>query len=327
VSIILNPDTYVITSQLGALSPDGRCKTFDQSANGYVKGEGIAALLLKPLHQAQLDGDSIYGVIKASAVNHGGKAQSLTAPNASAQSNLLINAYTQAGIDPNTITLIETHGTGTMLGDPVEVEGLKLAFSKLLGSSYKTAHIALSSVKTNIGHLEAASGIAGVIKVLLSMTHETIPSILHFQQLNPYIHLSDTPFFIANTNQAWKRLKTENGKDIPLRAGVSSFGFGGTNAHIVLEEGRPHQSAAQIHPAKPYYLFTLSAKQKSSLQQKIKDLQQWVSIHQNTLSLPSLSFTLNAGRAHFDYRCAMVVSSVGELTHALTALASQQNPA
>ncbi len=326
VSIILNPDTYVITSQLGALSPDGRCKTFDQSANGYVKGEGIAALLLKPLHQAQLDGDSIYGVIKASAVNHGGRAQSLTAPNASAQSDLLIKAYTQAGIDPKTLTLIETHGTGTMLGDPVEIEGLKLAFKTLLGSSYSTTRIALSSVKSNIGHLEAASGIAGVIKVLLSMAHETIPSILHFQQLNPYIHLANTPFYIANLKQPWQRLKTEQGHDIPLRAGVSSFGFGGTNAHIVLEEGRAHQSAKPLLSTKPYYLFTFSAKQKSSLQQKILDLQQWLSTHQNSVSLPSLSFTLNVGRAHFEYRCALVANSTTELLRALTMLAAQTTP-
>ncbi len=208
----------------------------------------------------------------------------------------------------------------------VEVEGLKLGFSQLLGKSYPNARIALSSVKSNIGHLEAASGIAGVIKVLLSMAHETIPSILHFQQLNPYIQLTDTPFYIADSNQAWKRLKTEQGEDIPLRAGVSSFGFGGTNAHIVIEEGLPHRTVEPTEPGKPYYLLTFSAKQKSSLQQKIIDFHHWISIHHHTVSLPSLSFTLNVGRAHFDYRCAIVVNSIGELIQALSVLTTQAIP-
>ncbi|PWY57586.1 beta-ketoacyl synthase [Legionella qingyii] len=326
VSLILSPDTLVVTSQLGALSADGRCKTFDKSANGYVKGEGVASLLLKPLKQAQEDGDHIYGIIKASAVNHGGKAQSLTAPNAKAQSELLIRAYTQANIDPNTVTYIETHGTGTALGDPVEIEGLKLAFSSLLASKAKQNSIALGSVKTNIGHLEPASGIAGIIKLLLAMTHETLPGILHFQELNPYINLTDTPFTIVKETRAWQRIKNEFGADIPLRAGISSFGFGGTNAHVVLEEGRPHQRLMENHQAKPYYLITLSAKQQESLHQKIVDLQQWLHKNKDTISLPSLSFTLNVGRAHFMYRCALVVNSVDALCHALNGLSNHETP-
>ncbi|MCW8444838.1 SDR family NAD(P)-dependent oxidoreductase [Fluoribacter gormanii] len=326
VSLILNPDTIVVTSQLGALSADGRCKTFDKNANGYVKGEGVASLLLKPLKHAQEDGDHIYGVIKASAVNHGGKAQSLTAPNAKAQSELLIRAYTQANIDPNTITYIETHGTGTALGDPVEIEGLKLAFSSLLASKTKQNSIALGSVKTNIGHLEPASGIAGIIKLLLAMTHETLPGILHFQELNPYINLTGTPFTIVKETQAWQRIKNEVGADIPLRAGVSSFGFGGTNAHIILEEGRPHQRLAENHQAKPYYLITFSAKQQESLYQKIVDLHQWLNKNKDTISLPSLSLTLNMGRAHFICRCALVVNSVDALCDALNMLSNHETP-
>ncbi|QMT59047.1 SDR family NAD(P)-dependent oxidoreductase [Legionella sp. PC997] len=326
VSLILSPDTIVVTGQLGALSSDGRCKTFDKSANGYVKGEGVASLLLKPLKQAQEAGDHIYGVIKASTVNHGGKAQSLTAPNAKAQSELLIRAYTQANFDPDTVSYIETHGTGTALGDPVEVEGLKLAFSSLRTSRTKQNWIGLGSVKTNIGHLEPASGIAGIIKLLLAMSHETLPGILHLQELNPYINLNDTPFTIIKETQAWKRIKNEAGVDIPLRAGISSFGFGGTNAHVVLEEGRPHQRIAENHQAKPYYLITLSAKQQQSLYQKIVDLHQWLNQNKDTISLPSLSFTLNVGRAHFMYRCGLVVSSVDALCHALNLLSNHEIP-
>ncbi|WP_454782670.1 SDR family NAD(P)-dependent oxidoreductase [Legionella sp. WA2022007384] len=326
VSLILSPDTIVVTGQLGALSADGRCKTFDKNANGYVKGEGVASLLLKPLKQAQEDGDHIYGVIKASTVNHGGKAQSLTAPNAKAQSELLIRAYTQADFEPDTVTYIETHGTGTALGDPVEIEGLKLAFSSLIATRTKQNSIGLGSVKTNIGHLEPASGIAGIIKLLLAMTHETLPGILHLHELNPYINLENTPFTIVKETQAWQRIKNESGTDIPLRAGISSFGFGGTNAHVVLEEGRPHQRIMENQQAKPYYLITLSAKQQESLQQKIIDLQQWLNQNKKIISLPSLSFTLNMGRAHFVYRCALVVDSVDSLCHALSLLIDHEIP-
>ncbi|CAM2843986.1 polyketide synthase, type I [Legionella steigerwaltii] len=326
VSLILSPDTLVVTSQLGALSADGRCKSFDKTANGYVKGEGVAGLLLKPLKQAQEDGDHIYGVIKASAVNHGGKAQSLTAPNAAAQSELLIRAYTQANFNPDTVTYIETHGTGTALGDPVEIEGLKRAFTTLLASEIKPDSIALGSVKTNIGHLEPASGIAGVIKLIMAMTHETLPGILHLNELNPYINLINTPFYILKETQTWQRIKNEAGEDIPLRAGVSSFGFGGTNAHIVLEEGRPHQTIVGPHQTKPCYLIALSAKHQESLQQKIEDLYQWLNQNKETVCLPSLSFTLNAGRAHFVYRCALVVDSIDALLHALTLLIQHEIP-
>lgn len=326
VSLILSPDTLVVTSQLGALSAEGRCKTFDKTANGYVKGEGVASLLLKPLKQAQEDRDHIYGVIKASAVNHGGKAQSLTAPNAKAQSELLIRAYTQAHFAPDTVTYIETHGTGTALGDPIEIEGLKLAFATLLASGTQKNSIGLGSVKTNIGHLEPASGIAGIIKLILAMTHETLPGILHLHELNPYINLTDTPFTIIKETQTWSRIKNEVGEDIPLRAGISSFGFGGTNAHIVLEEGRPHQKMMENHQDKPYYLITLSAKYQESLQQKIVDLHQWLNQNKTTTSLASLSFTLSVGRAHFIHRCALVVDSVDALLHALTLLVNHEIP-
>lgn len=325
VSLMLSPETFIITSQMGALSPDGRCKTFDQSANGYVKGEGLAALLLKNLSEAEKDGDYIYGVIKGTAVNHGGKAQSLTAPNASAQTALLISAYKQADIDPATVTYIEAHGTGTELGDPVEVEGLKNAFSLLLSEQSKKSSpfCGLGSVKTNIGHLEPASGMAGMIKVLLAMKNGTIPGNLHFNAMNSYIKLSDSPFYLVNKTEEWRRLKDETGNFIPRRAGVSSFGFGGTCAHVVLEEMMvPPPESNEENKS---YLIALSAKQEESLHRKMADLFSWLQKNISTVTLSALSYTLNAGRAHFEYRCVFIVNTLEELVQSLNAMI-QENP-
>ncbi len=330
VSLILDPQTFVVTSQLGALSPDGRCKTFDKTANGYVKGEGVATIMLKPLNMALNDGDHIYGVIKGSAVNHGGKAQSLTAPNTTAQSELLVKAYKQTNIDINTVSYIETHGTGTELGDPIEIEGIKQAFNILVSQqgtpSKQKAFCGLGTVKTNIGHLEPASGIAGVIKVLLAMQHETIPGNLHLKELNPYIDLSNSPFYIVEKTRGWPRLKDGAGTEIPRRAGVSSFGFGGTNAHMVIEEYPQIKNSSTSALLKPYYLITLSAKQEASLIQKFKDLHVWLKMNLVTTNLADLSFTLNAGRSHFNTRCAIVVTSLEDLLQTLELLMENQLP-
>ena len=197
VGLMLSPNTLVTTGQMGVLSSDGHCKTFDASANGYVKGEGIGALLLKPLSKALEEDDTIYAVIRGSAVNHGGKAQSLTAPNVVAQAQLLEKAYKESGFDASTISYIEAHGTGTALGDPAEVEGLKAAFSRFAGTKNKEAYCGLGSIKTNIGHLEPAAGIAGVIKVLLAIRHGELPGLVNFKELNPYIEIKGSPFYLS----------------------------------------------------------------------------------------------------------------------------------
>jgi polyketide synthase PksL len=325
VSLMLSPDTFVITSQLNVLSPDGHCKTFDKSANGYVKGEGVAAILLKPLSKALEDKDHIYAVIKGSAENHGGKGQSLTAPNVSAQKNLLIQAYTQAGISSDTVSYIEAHGTGTELGDPIEIDALIQAFNVLnKAKDNKKNYCGLGSVKTNIGHLEPASGIASIIKVLLAFKHQELPAILHFKDLNPYIHLADSPFYITDKLQAWTPLKDDKDMDIPRRAGISSFGVGGSNAHIVLEEF-PIIANETSHTNSPY-LITLSAKQKESLNHKVKDLHHWLEQHLHDTDLALLSYTLNRGRTHFDVRCAFVVSSLDELLASLGAYSEGKSP-
>ncbi|MEW6381937.1 MAG: alpha/beta fold hydrolase [bacterium] len=246
VNVILSPALYISFSKAGMLCEDGRCKTFDKRANGYVRGEGVGAILLKPLSRAKSEGDHIYALIRGTAENHGGRANSLTAPNPSAQAQLLLRAYERAQLDPATISYIETHGTGTSLGDPIEVEGLKKAFKDLSGrwgtTTLKEPLCGLGTVKTNIGHLEAAAGIAGVIKVLLAMKHKKLPATVHFEELNPYIQLEDSPFYIVKETRAWEPLRSDDSRIIPRRAGVSSFGFGGVNAHIVLEEyGEPCQ--------------------------------------------------------------------------------------
>ncbi|GJM16961.1 MAG: hypothetical protein DHS20C13_22880 [Thermodesulfobacteriota bacterium] len=241
VNLILSPNTSIAFSQAGMLSPDGQCQTFDKRANGYVRSEGVASLLLKPLKKAIADGDTIHGVIKSSAVNHGGRATSLTAPNANAQSDLILKAYVQAGIDPKHITYIETHGTGTSLGDPVEINALKKAFSALyMKWGYDTAtlsHCGLGSLKSNMGHAEAAAGVAGVIKVLLSMKNKQLPGMLHHHELNPLIKLKKTPFYLVKEKKFWETATDDSLKGkIPRYAGVSSFGFGGVSAHLVLAE-------------------------------------------------------------------------------------------
>lgn len=242
VNALLTPTLHMTGSKTGMLTHDGRCKTFDKAANGYVRGEGVAALWLKPLSQAKAQGDEIYALIRGSNVNHGGHGASLTAPNPRAQSELLIRAYERAGIDPTTVTYIETHGTGTSLGDPIEINGLKKAFATLYKrfghdvGALSYHRCGLGSVKTNVGHLEAAAGMAGLLKVILSMQHKIIPAHLHFQTLNPYIDLSDSPFYITQESCPWEALHDDTGQILPRRAGVSSFGFGGANAHIIVEE-------------------------------------------------------------------------------------------
>lgn len=201
VNLLLSVDTFVSAAQAGMLSPDGRCKTFASDANGYVRGEGVGAVVLKPLAAAERDGDAILAVIVGSAENHGGRANSLTAPNGAAQADLVVRAM--EGIDPRTIGYLEAHGTGTSLGDPVEVQALRSAFRRLGSDGGGTC--ALGSVKANIGHLEAAAGIAGLLKTVLAMEHGTLPPSRNCDEINPYIQLDGSPFRIVRACEPWER--------------------------------------------------------------------------------------------------------------------------
>lgn len=241
VNALLSPVSYLSLGKAGMLSEDGKCKTFDEEANGYVRSEGVGTILIKPLNKALEDNDNIYGIIKNSAVNHGGHANSLTAPNPNAQSELIEKVWKDADIDPSTINYIETHGTGTKIGDPIEINALKSSFEKIyknknIFNEYTKKSCALGAVKSNIGHLEAAAGMPGLMKILLAMKNKMIPANINLNKVNPYIQLDNSPFYLADKTIEWNRLKDNNGNEIPRRAGLSSFGFGGANVHVAIEE-------------------------------------------------------------------------------------------
>jgi len=319
VNVILSPWVYISFNKAGMLSPDGRCKSFDHRADGYVRGEGVGAVLLKPLSRAVADGDYIYGVIRGSAINHGGRANSMTAPNPNAQAELLIDAYRGAGVDFNTISYIECHGTGTRLGDPVEINGLKKAFNELSSrNSQVIKSCGLGSVKSNVGHLEAAAGIAGLFKVLLSLKYGKIPASINFEKLNPFIDLEDTPFYIVEKTRPWERMKGQDGRDLPRRAGISSFGFGGVNAHLIIEEchGQTYSGEAQ-YPGQ--HLILLSAKSEEALNRYAAEL--LGTFDRKTigaaLELSNIAYTLQVGRVAMSERLAVVVSSAEQLREKL----------
>jgi len=319
VSVILSANTMIGTSQLNIYSPDGRCKTFDQAANGYVKGEGVAAVLLKPLSAALRDGDNILAVIKGAAVNHGGRSNSITAPNPAAQARLLVQAYSEAGISAERVSYLELHGTATSLGDPVEVEGLKSAFARLSAgqAAVRQQYCGIGSVKSNIGHLEPAAGIAGLLKVVLSLQAGQLPANLHFNQLNPLIRLEQSPFYIVSKTQAWPRQTGPQGQLLPRVAGVSSFGFGGTNAHVVLEEAMP-QPLAQPEAVAGPFLLLLSARTVDQLRQRVSDLLAWLATPAGQrVACRDLIYTLQVGRQPMAERLALTVQDLADLQQQL----------
>ncbi|MGA1823080.1 MAG: SDR family NAD(P)-dependent oxidoreductase [bacterium] len=310
VSLNFHPWKYISFSKSRMLSPDGQCKTFDKDANGYVPGEGVGVLLMQRLEDAIREGNHIYGIIKGSAVNHGGKTLSITAPRVQAQRDVILAAYKDAGFSPDTVSYMEAHGTGTSLGDPIEVEALTKAFRQY---SNENQFCKIGSVKSNIGHLEAAAGIAGVIKVLLMMKHRKIPQSLNIKTLNPIINFEKSPFAVATEQSTWER--GEGG--IPLRAGVSSFGFGGTNSHCLLEEyTKDHES----EPNEPglNQLFILSAKSSNSLKKLIDDWRLFVAgktFSEN--SLRDICLTLKTERGNFPYRWGVHLRNKNTLHEAL----------
>jgi len=233
-NLLLAPHGFGGLRRAGMLSPDGRCKTFDEAADGYGRGEGVVLFLLKRLDAARADGDPILGRLIGSAENHGGQTHSLTVPNPVAQREVVLAAHRAGDCDPGTVTYLEAHGTGTRLGDPIEIDALTAAFGRLQedwGVTLPSGHIGIGSVKSNIGHLEAAAGAAGVVKVLLAMRHRKLPGLATFRSPNPMIDLSGTPFRFVTRTEDW-----DPGPGGVRRAGVSSFGMGGSNVHVVLEE-------------------------------------------------------------------------------------------
>jgi non-ribosomal peptide synthase protein (TIGR01720 family) len=292
----------------GIMSPDGHSRVFDVNAQGYVDGEGVGIVVLKRLEDALSDCDTIHAVIKGSAINNDGSFKvSYTAPRIDTQAKAIRTAQLVAEVEPETITYIETHGTGTALGDPIEIAALTQAFR--LGTQ-NIGFCAIGSVKTNIGHLNAAAGVAGLIKTVLALKHKQIPPSLHFTSPNPEIDFANSPFYVNTQLAKWQ----SNGT--PRRAGVSSFGLGGTNAHVVLEEAPLVETSS---PSRPWQLLMLSAKTSSALETATTNLANYFQEHPD-LNLADAAYTLQVGRKAFDYRRTLVCRDIQDAVNAL------QNP-
>lgn len=311
VHLVLNPATTIIFSKARMLAPDGKCKTFSADADGYVRSEGCGVVVLKRLSDAVANGDSILATIRGSAVNQDGKSQGLTAPNEAAQEAVIKAALSQAKLEAAQVSYVEAHGTGTALGDPIELNALHHVYQEDRG---KDKPLFLGSVKTNFGHSEAASGVAGVIKTILSLRGKKLPKHLHFSQPNPYVDWSGMNFEILSEGRQWQ---TESASDGIRRGAVSAFGFTGTNAHMILEEhvsskgsteGKSQQSRTKI--------LTLSAKKQESLSLLKANLAEFIRTHSD-YALDDIISSQNLGRNQYKFREALYVSDKESLIQQL----------
>ena len=301
VNLICHPDLSIAYHKAGMLARDGKCKVFDARADGYVRSEGAVMLLLKPLSTAVTEGDQIHAVIKGSAINHGGLAAGLTVPNPQKQSDLLIAAWQDAGIAAHDLTYIEAHGTGTSLGDPIEIQGIQSAYAHLAAKQLARP-CAIGSVKSNLGHLEPAAGITGLLKTILSIQHQQIPASIHHDRLNPKIQLKDTPFSIPGELLEWDT-------DKPRLAAVSSFGSGGANAHVVVQEYP--RSARYSHGDD--HLFILSAASHERLRICAMRVIGWLEQEPAGASFNDAIYTWQVGRTAMKQRLAVRVKDHVEL--------------
>ncbi|MGC2163614.1 MAG: beta-ketoacyl synthase N-terminal-like domain-containing protein, partial [Silvibacterium sp.] len=311
VNLILSPAIAIGFTKAGTLAPDGRCKAFDARANGYVRSEGAGVVVLKLLSKAWADGDPIYAVIRGSAVNQDGRSNGLMAPNPQAQEAVLREAYRQAAISPGKVQYVEAHGTGTLLGDPIEAKAL----GAVLGVERPPGRwCALGSVKTNLGHLEAAAGVAGLIKVALAIRHREIPPSLHFEKPNPHIHFDELPLRVQTTLSPWP---AESGSAL---AGVSSFGFGGTNAHVVLEEAPPEIPEMRDAERKiGTQLLPLSARSPEALRSLARAYQHLLATAESAALLRDICYTASVRLSHHEHRLAVSGDSPAQLLESLEA--------
>jgi acyl transferase domain-containing protein/thioesterase domain-containing protein/SAM-dependent methyltransferase/acyl carrier protein len=314
VSIVVPQKTGYLYQEGGILSQDGHCRAFDAKAGGTIVGNGVGIVVLKRLADAIADGDYIHAIIKGVAINNDGANKvGYTAPSVDGQVEVVSEALTLAGVDPETITYIEAHGTGTSLGDPIEIAALTNVFRD---STEKKGFCAIGSLKTNIGHLNTAAGVAGLIKTVLALQHKLIPPSLNFAQPNPQIDFTNSPFYVNTQLQAWQPGKT------PRRAGVSSFGIGGTNAHVILEEaptGKKQGSKGTLQQGSKHQLLVVSAKTRSALETATANLAKYLNQHPE-LDLADVAYTLQVGRREFNHRCMVVGKDIKD---AATLLESQ----
>ncbi|WP_052729380.1 SDR family NAD(P)-dependent oxidoreductase [Chromobacterium vaccinii] len=312
VNVTIHPNKYLILSAGQYISSDGHCQSFGEGGDGYIPGEGVGAVVLKRLSDAERDGNVIYGVIRGSALNHGGKTNGYSVPNPRAQASVIRQALKDAGVEARHVGYIEAHGTGTKLGDPIEIAALTEVFRE---STDRRQFCAIGSAKSNIGHCESAAGIAGLTKVLLQMRHRSLAPSLHSARLNPHIDFESTPFIVNQALRPWDAPE-ENGRALPRIAGISSFGAGGSNAHLIVAEYiQPAFAGELAGPA----IVPLSARTGQQLAQKASDLLAYLRRQEHEPSLSALSHTLQAGREAMDARAAFVVDSLPQLTERLEA--------
>lgn len=302
VNRLISPKISINFSQAKMLSADGRCKTFDESADGFVRSEGCGIIVLKRLEDAIADRDRIRAILLGSATNQDGRTNSITTPNSLSQQEAIERALADSKITSQQVSYLETHGTGTALGDAIELSALSRVFAN-------NRELILGAVKTNIGHLESASGIASTIKTILALENKTIPANLHLKQPNSKIDWQESPFKLPQTAIAWERQTRI--------AGVSSFGFSGTNAHVVMQEGIAKTDERESNGENKPHLFTLSARNNKALWQLAKDYLDYCQLHPQ-LALADVCFTAGVGRSHFNHRLAAVVTSIAELQTKLT---------
>lgn len=314
VNLLLAPESSVCLSRMRALSPTGRCHTFSADADGYVRSEGCGMIVLKRLSDAQRDGDAILAVIRGTAVNQDGRSNGLTAPNGPAQEDVIRRALSDAGVLPHEVDYVEAHGTGTPLGDPIEVQAL----AHVLGQARDPERpLRIGSVKTNFGHAESAAGIAGLLKAVLALSHDRIPSSLHFHSPSPHVPWSKLPVRVVSESFSWGLSEKRR------IAGVSSFGMSGTNAHVILEEPPRRQEKSSSEAT--MYLVPLSAKTPEALTALAKSYTSWLS--KTDSRLHDIAYTAGLRRSHFEHRSSAVVATKEELATVLDAFASGQMPA
>jgi len=321
VNLILDPDRFVSLGRLGILSTRGRCEPFGSEADGTVLGEGAGVVILRPVDEALRRGDRIYGVIKGTGLSTGSGTVGFTAPNPQAQAEAVRRALKAARVDPRTISYVETHGTGTALGDPIEVRGLTLGYDSpdLRDPAVRITHRAtIGSIKPNIGHLEAGAGVLGLIKVLLQLHRgQLVPSITS-PQPNPQIAFADGPFDVQRGLTEWQRLAIEvNGttRSVPRRAGLSSFGVGGANAHVIIEEA-PEPKPADVPSDRALHVLAVSAPHERALQQQVAELRDYLE-HTSTVPASDACYSVNTGRKHFRQRLTLTATDRADLVRAL----------
>ena len=311
----MSPLHYTAMTNLRALSSSGASRAFDAAADGFIPGEGVVTIVIKPLTTAQQDGDRIRAIIKGTAINHGGRTSGLTVPNSTAQYEVITAALQDAQTDPQTIQLVEAHGTGTSLGDPIEIEGLTKAWRQ---STNRRQYAAIGSLKTNLGHLEPAAGLAGLIKALLAIEHEQIPPTLHVTRPNDHIRFEDTPFYIADRPTPWPRTTT------PRRAAISAFGMGGVNAHVIIEE--PPTPPTRPPHTQDNFLLKVTGATPEAVRHLATAYANRFAESRDAWETADLCHTANIGRSELEFQTAVAGRDAAELAEALRAVAAGAIP-